>query len=87
MFKGKDGDYRIMMKAATAVMILAITCTVLLLIAGWIALVLMSVAFVWVGISTMLDGNTVMGLAEFVVGVLGFMAAVIIAVFYYDATC
>ena len=82
---GEDGDYRVMMKAATAVMILAIACVVLLLIAGWIAIVILGAAFVWIGITTMIEGNVAMGTAEFIIGILGLTVAALIAVFYEDS--
>jgi hypothetical protein len=80
-------DHMLMMKAATAVMILAVAIVVILLIAGWISLVILGAAFVYVGIATMIDGNTTVGVAEFVVGVIGWIFAIFILVLYYDATC
>ena len=77
-------DHQILMKASTAVMVLAIVVVVLLLVAGWLALSVMSILFLWIGIETILWGNLSLGAAEVFVGACGIVAALLIAIFYKD---
>ena len=83
MFEGKDGDYRVMVKVATAVMIFAIAVTAILLILGWVALIILGVAFIWIGVTT-ISTNWALATVEILVGTGGLACATIIFLLYSE---
>lgn len=78
-------DYALMMKAATAVMIVGMSIFVLMVIGGWIALIIMSLAFLWAGVTTM-ETNLALAIIEVLVGTCGLVLAGFILLLYSENT-
>ena len=74
----------LMMKTATAIVAFTMIVVVLLLVAGWIALVMMGILSIWVGVTT-ITANWELAMVDIVVGMVGLAVATLIALLYTGA--